>query len=170
MKDEKKSNIHFAFSRAFGLSPRRMRFNKKYQKLQADFDELKKGFDNTALKLDEKDTQITNLEQQIGEQKTATEKEIALLKKTNEELVANLQKEISSGKIEIEQIRGRLSMRIAEELFFESGKAEIKLEGKDVLRKIGAVLKKIPEKNIRVEGHTDNVPIGSSLRSVYPTN
>ena len=31
-------------------------------------------------------------------------------------------------------------------------------------------MKKIPEKNIRVEGHTDNVPIVSSLKKVYPTN
>jgi chemotaxis protein MotB len=39
-----------------------------------------------------------------------------------------------------------------------------------VLRRIGGILKNIPEKNIRVEGHTDNVPIGPSLRAKYPTN
>ena len=61
-------------------------------------------------------------------------------------------------------------MSIAEELFFESGKAEIKPEGKKVLLKIAEVLKKIPEKNVRVEGHTDNVPIGPKIREKYPTN
>ena len=35
---------------------------------------------------------------------------------------------------------------------------------------IGGILKKIPEKNIRVEGHTDNVRIGESLRERYPSN
>jgi len=92
------------------------------------------------------------------------------VKKTNDELVANLKKEIATGKIQIEQIRGRLTMSIAEELFFESGKAEIKPEGQEVLKRIGNILKKIPEKNVRVEGHTDNVPIGPKIRERYPTN
>jgi len=144
--------------------------NKKHQKLQSDFQELQRGYDGAMQQLDEKDSQISDLQKQLEEQIIVSEREIALVKKTNEELLANLKKEISSGKIEIEQVRDKLSMRIAEELFFESGKAGIKPEGKVVLRKIGSILKKIPEKNIRVEGHTDNVRIGPSLRAVYPTN
>jgi chemotaxis protein MotB len=61
-------------------------------------------------------------------------------------------------------------MSIAVELFFESGKAEIKPEGQEVLKRIGNILKKIPEKNVRVEGHTDSVPIGPRIRERYPTN
>ena len=37
-------------------------------------------------------------------------------------------------------------MKIAEELFFDTGKADIKPGGKSVLAKIGNILKKIPEK------------------------
>jgi chemotaxis protein MotB len=106
----------------------------------------------------------------IEEQKVATEQEIAMVKKTSDELVQNLKKEIAEGQIAIEQILGRLTMSIAEELFFESGKAEIKPAGQEVLKRIGDILKNIPEKNIRVEGHTDNVPIGPKIREKYPTN
>ncbi len=81
-----------------------------------------------------------------------------------------MKKEIDSGEIQIKQVKGRLQMTMAERLFFESGKAEIKPEGQAVLRRVGPTLKKIPEKNIRVEGHTDNVPIGQSLRTQYSTN
>jgi chemotaxis protein MotB len=72
--------------------------------------------------------------------------------------------------VQINQIQNRVVVSVAEELFFDTGKAEIKPDGKRVLRRIGAVLKKIPEKNVRIEGHTDNIPIGRSLRAQYPTN
>ncbi|UCF55761.1 MAG: OmpA family protein [Deltaproteobacteria bacterium] len=143
---------------------------KKYKKLEADYQELKKGFDEANLRLDEKDRKIEELERMLEKQKVASEREIALAEKTNEELVASLKKEISSEKIEVARIRGRLTMSVVEELFFESGKAEIKPGGKDVFRRIGGVLKKVPEKNVRVEGHTDNVPIGPKMRERYPTN
>jgi chemotaxis protein MotB len=143
---------------------------KKYQKLDSDHQALKKGYNETKRQLDEKGRLIAELQQKIEEQKAISEQEIVAVKKTNDELVANLKKEIATGKIQIEQIRGRLTMSIAEELFFESGKAEIKPEGQEVLKRIGNILKKIPEKNVRVEGHTDNVPIGPKIRERYPTN
>jgi chemotaxis protein MotB len=143
---------------------------KKYKKLEADYEALKKGYNEATIQLDEKDKQIKEFEEVMEEQKVVSEREISMVKKTNDELVANLKKEIATGKIQIEQIRGRLTMSIAEELFFESGKAEIKPEGQEVLKRIGNILKKIPEKNVRVEGHTDNVPIGPKIRERYPTN
>jgi chemotaxis protein MotB len=143
---------------------------KKYQKLESDHQRLRKVYDEAQRQLDEKDSVIAELQKQIEEQKAISEREIALLKKTNDELVANLKKEISTGKIQIEQIRGSLTMSIAEELFFESGKTEIKPQGQEILKRIGAILKKNPEKNVRVEGHTDSVPIGRKIRERYPTN
>jgi chemotaxis protein MotB len=59
---------------------------------------------------------------------------------------------------------------VAEKLFFESGRAEIKPEGEAVLRRVAAILAGIPEREVRVEGHTDAVPIGPSLEATYPTN
>jgi chemotaxis protein MotB len=95
---------------------------------------------------------------------------VAALKQTYESLINELQKEIKSGQVQIKQAKNILQLTIAEQLFFDTGKAEIKPEGQAVLRRIGPILKKIPEKNVRVEGHTDNVPIGPSLRAQYPTN
>ncbi|UCB46758.1 MAG: OmpA family protein [Spirochaetota bacterium] len=110
------------------------------------------------------------LKREAEELRALSEKEKEALKATYDSLVKSLKDEIDQGKIEVEQVRGRLTMKVTEELFFETGKADIKPQGEDVLRRIGAILKKIPEKNIRVEGHTDNVQIGPSLRSKYPTN
>ena len=143
---------------------------KKYKTLETEYQVLQKEYEEANNQLNEKDEQIEGLQIMIEEQKVATEQEIAMVKKTSDELVQNLKKEIAEGQIAIEQILGRLTMSIAEELFFESGKAEIKPAGQEVLKRIGDILKNIPEKNIRVEGHTDNVPIGPKIREKYPTN
>jgi chemotaxis protein MotB len=127
--------------------------------------------------LEEANAKIAELEQKVEElgaareeQATASEQEIAQVKQTYESLVKELKQEVESGKIKIEQGAGEVKLNIAEELFFETGMADIKPEGKKVLLRIGKDLAKVPGMNIRVEGHTDNVPIGPSLRPEYPTN
>jgi chemotaxis protein MotB len=58
-----------------------------------------------------------------------------------------------------------------DKVLFDSGKAEIKITGRRVLDKISKnLLNKYPDRQIRVEGHTDNVPIGPELKSKFPTN
>ena len=44
-------------------------------------------------------------------------------------------------------------------ILFDSGKAEIKREALPILNKIGSVLKAYDDNLIKIEGHTDNVPI-----------
>jgi chemotaxis protein MotB len=39
-----------------------------------------------------------------------------------------------------------------------------------VLKKVGAILGEVKDKEIRIEGYTDNVPIGENLRKRFPTN
>jgi|GEM_PF-249920 len=61
-----------------------------------------------------------------------------------------------------------LVVSLAESLFFASGSAEIKHSAYPTLSKIGLVLeKKFADHPIRVEGHTDSIPIKSSI---YPSN
>ena len=44
-------------------------------------------------------------------------------------------------------------------VLFESGSAEIQKDAKKILNRIGDVLKMYPKNTIKIEGHTDNVPI-----------
>ena len=58
-----------------------------------------------------------------------------------------------------------LTVTLPETILFESGKANLKVASKRVLEKIVAVLNKdYPSDKIRVEGHTDNVPISKSKK------
>jgi chemotaxis protein MotB len=57
-----------------------------------------------------------------------------------------------------------------DEILFDSGEATLKPAGIEVLRRVGAVLKKVEDKLVVVQGHTDNVPIIGRLAERFPTN
>lgn len=59
-----------------------------------------------------------------------------------------------------------LVIRLNNAIFFDSGSAEIKKQSEDTLVEVAGLLNTI-DNYIRVEGHTDNVPI---RRSNYPSN
>ena len=98
------------------------------------------------------------------------EKELDKLKATYDELVKSLKGEIEAGEIQIRRMKDRLSVNLVEKILFDSGKADLKGSGLEVLRKVGAQLARIEGKRIQIEGHTDNVPIGGKLKEKYPTN
>ena len=144
--------------------------SKRYKQLEQAHENLKEGYDVAIGELDVLDQEIESLRQELEKEIAVTEKELQRISDTYAALVEDLNEEIADGMVEIEQIKGRLQLTLAEEIFFDSGRAVLKEEGEDVLKRIGVILNEIPEKNIRIEGHTDNVRIGKSLREKYPTN
>ncbi|MCJ7664188.1 MAG: flagellar motor protein MotB [Desulfobacterales bacterium] len=91
-------------------------------------------------------------------------------KATYDQLMSQLQKEVGEGQVAIQQYEDKLTVNVAEKIFFDSGSAELKPGGKELLKKFGRIVKGLADKVIRVEGHTDNVPIAKLLRPTYPTN
>ena len=89
------------------------------------------------------------------------------LKRKEEEfrdLREELQKEINAKEITITTLKGQLTVNLMDKILFASGKAEIKTDGKRVLDKIAQTfLNRFPDREIRVEGHTDNVPFRGSV-------
>ncbi len=124
-------------------------------------------------KLEKEKVVITKkLEEKIASISNEKEEEIDKLKGTYDELVADMKTEIEQGQIKITQLVDRLSVSMVDKILFPSGRAEITPEGLKVLERVGKVLKNTKNKIIRVEGHTDNVPISpsSNLKKIYPTN
>lgn len=110
------------------------------------------------------------LELKIADISKEKEEEIARLKDTYDTLVADMKSEIEQGQIKITQLADRLSVSVVDKILFPSGEAEITMEGLEVLQRVGNVLKNTKDKIIRVEGHTDNVPISARLEKRFPTN
>ncbi len=57
-------------------------------------------------------------------------------------------------------------IRVADTVIFDTGKAEIRSEAKEVLQKVGHIMATL-NNQVRVEGHTDNIPIKTAR---YPSN
>lgn len=113
---------------------------------------------------------IAELQKELDARLAAEEADRERMKKTYEQLLSSLKKEVGEKTIEVQNYQNALTINIMEKIFFDSGKAVIKPEGLDVLRRVGAIIKDLQDKIIRIEGHTDDVPIGPKLASIYPTN
>ena len=98
------------------------------------------------------------------------EEEVFTMKRTYDDLLEDMKSEIEKGKITITQLEGKLKVNMVDEILFDSGKTTIKPQGVKVLERVGKILLNAKDKAIRIEGHTDNVPIGPELAKTYPTN
>jgi chemotaxis protein MotB len=108
--------------------------------------------------------------ERLEKERAAKQAEIQRLTQTQEDLTKSLQAQIDKGDIKIKQVRDRLTINMVEKVLFNSGQAQVKPEGLKVLKQVADVLKTVNDKQIRIEGHTDNVPIGGKLKQKFPTN
>ena len=137
------------------------------EKQTADLEARKAALESQVAEINDR---LAETEKRAAETTKEKDAEIARLKGTYDSLVKDLQGEISKGQIKVTQIRDKLSVQLVEKILFDSGKAEIKPEGKEVLSKVGKVLLGVTDKQIRIEGYTDSVPISAALRQRFPTN
>lgn len=72
--------------------------------------------------------------------------------------------------VEIELEREAISITLPCKKMFPPGSVELSEEGQETLLRIANVLKEMPDRDIRIEGHTDNTGISGSLKEEYPTN
>ena len=135
-------------------------------RLQQEQSQLSASLDEERKRLKAEAEEKARLEQE----RAAKEDEIHRLTKTQEELSQSLKDEIAKGNIKIQQVRDRLTINMVDRVLFDSGRADIKPAGVKVLKQVGDVLNKITDKQIRIEGHTDNVPISTKLQDKFKTN
>lgn len=106
----------------------------------------------------------------LERERAEKEAEIQRLTRTREELDRAFQAEVQKGDIRIKQVRDRLTINMVDRVLFDSGQAQVKPAGLKVLKQVSDVLRTVTDKQIRIEGHTDNVPIGSKIKARFPTN
>lgn len=152
--------------------------------LRKDIADLQKQNNDQKVQISERDMEIENLKKEINslngrnkalqaqaeELAQQKQQEMANMKGTYENLLEDMKSEIDKGKITITQLEGKLKVNMLDEILFDSGKVTIKPEGIEVLERVGKILVGVKDRSINIEGHTDNVPIGSVLAQKYPTN
>lgn len=137
------------------------------QKAQLDLERMELANEKAALEAKLKETQ--NNEEELGSKLKDREAEQKKLKATYDGLVADLQKELKSGQVQVQQLRDGLRVNVSQDILFDSGSAELDNNGTEVLGRVAGQLKKSPHQ-IMVIGHTDNKPIGVALAKHYPSN
>jgi chemotaxis protein MotB len=100
----------------------------------------------------------------------AREEQVRKVSSTYESLLEKMKSEISQGQVTISELQGKLTVNMVDSVLFDSGKAEVKGGGREILGKVVSILKDVKDKSIRIEGHTDNVQISRALAQRYPTN
>lgn len=77
-----------------------------------------------------------------------------------------IEKNNYSSSIKLEENARGVTIHILEDIVFPSGSAELKKSSMLVLSQLATIIRKMPN-DIRIEGHTDNVPIATSQ---FPSN
>ena len=85
------------------------------------------------------------------------------------DLRSKLQKELSDKDVAISRLKDQLSVQVLDKILFKTGRSDIQPAGQAVLEKLAGILKETDDM-VRVEGHTDNVPIGGTLKDKFFSN
>ncbi len=102
---------------------------------------------------------IDDLAARLSEEKKARNE----LMRARDELEEKLKKEIEEKQIRLEMLNKGLVITFVDEILFDSGKAEIKKDAYSILDRVAKVLNnQVRNRNIAIEGHTDNQPIRKS--------
>ena len=106
------------------------------------------------------ETEVVRLQADLNRRQDEKTRENQELLRAQEQLAESLKKELGEAQAKLAMTERGLVLTFLDEIFFDSGKAEIKPEGSGTLEKVTTVLKEtVPDSSIAVEGHTDNEPI-----------
>jgi chemotaxis protein MotB len=157
-----------------GLDAAKENLTAERNGLDARLIELREETTRTIGELRNRNTELEGDKQMLGESidllKKSKEAEVKTVSKTYEELLAEMKGEIEQGQIAITELQGKLTVDVVDRILFSSGQAEVKPEGLAVLKRVVEILMTVADKVIRIEGHTDNIPIAGALAKRYPTN
>ncbi len=121
-------------------------------------------------KISDLEGENSKLKQDIVSLQKTKEEEVKKVSSTLEEMTEKMKEQISKGDLTIRELRGKLTVDMKAAVLFDSGKADVKTEGQEVLLKMVDTFKNLQGKVIRIEGHTDNKQITGGLTKKFATN
>lgn len=138
--------------------------------LRSRSDSLSQSISELRRKVADLDAENAKLKAENESLVKAREEQVQKVSSTYENMIEKLKSEISMGQVTISELKGKLTVNMVDSILFDSGKAEVKRGGLEILGKVVSILKDVKDKSIRIEGHTDAVQISRALAQRYPTN
>ena len=102
---------------------------------------------------------LSNKLNEAGEHIAELAKEKTEVVKTQQSIEDEMRKALESKDVTISELKGKLTVNILDRILFDSGEADLKPEGQQILEKIAGVLSQHTNRQVHVIGHTDNIPI-----------
>jgi len=103
---------------------------------------------------------IRELSSEVDRLEALRAEDSARLKDAMNDLERRLKREIDDKQVSLQMAERGLVITFVAEVLFDSGKADVKKEADPILGKVATVIrKKVSDRNVGIEGHTDNVPI-----------
>jgi chemotaxis protein MotB len=159
---------------AAGLAKERLALTKDKQELEqvlkAKSDTLSQNISDLRQKVANLEGDNKKLREDIAALQRVKEEKVKEVSNTYELLLQNMKSEIAQGQVTISELKGKLTVNMEAAILFDSGKADVKTDGLEILSKMVETLKNVKDKAIRIEGHTDNVQISGALTRQFPTN
>ncbi len=98
----------------------------------------------------------TNAEvEQLRKLREKAERELQQQKKLTERFKAM----IDAGQLSVVKRKGRLMLKLPDNILFPSGSRRLKKDGRKALEEVASVLKDVQDRDFIVAGHTDNIPV-----------
>ncbi len=112
--------------------------------------------------LEQKQDRIQQLQQKVNQLQSRLDEKTSQLRETkreNEQIAREFEEKLEEAKVS--RSRQSVVLELQEQVLFALGSAVITDSGKQRLRKVASILNQHPDREIRVEGHTDDLPIQS---------
>ncbi len=107
--------------------------------------ELKKALQDREMKLSDLEGEVTTLKTSLNGKKEA---------------IDELRGELANMNVELEETNRGLTMTIVNSLLYRPGSSDLSVGGSELLGKVAGILnEKFPNRELLIEGHTDNQPI-----------
>lgn len=124
------------------------------EKQKFDLDKKESDLKKLTADLSLRETKIAELEKLLSDQKLQSEQLRDAIKKALTDF--------SAGELSVYTKDGKVYVSMSDKLLFKSGSTLVESKGVEALGKIADVVKKNPDIQVNIEGHTDNVPYASN--------
>jgi len=135
------------------------------EKLRGDV----KTYEEQVAQLQEELAQVNAQLEDLGRQHGITANELAELRaekakrekelQVYKDLFGQLKKLVDAGTIEVVFRKGRMTVKLANAILFDSGKSRLREQGEATVAELVPALLSVGDREFIVAGHTDNVPI-----------
>ncbi len=147
--------------------------NRKHKALQTDYTEMNQRYtdllksslsktEQLNLALKQKEDMLSAREKRLAELEAIIRRQDSITNALNE-IVKRALLSFNSEELTVEMKNGKVYVSLSDKLLFKSASADIEEKGQEAIKKLGEVLNKNIDIDVLIEGHTDNVPLRSTI-------